>query len=105
MERLDKTSMAFQLKDGSVLWINEEDIKDISSRIVLNAIVGKEVKFFINKDTNITKAQQLHDILTKEKGMPPELKIKYYEEILKLYKDSGVEYTEEDFFKKENGKP
>lgn len=105
LERLDKTGMAFKLKNGTVIWIHNEDIKDISNQIVLNAIVSKEVKFVIKKDTNLTKAQELHNILIQEKGMPAELRTQYYEEILRLYKESGVEYTEDDFFKKEKNKP
>lgn len=92
---LKKAAMAFELKDGTIIWISDEDIKNISEKIVLNGILDKKVFLSINKDDNVTKAQQLQEILNKEKGMPPDLRIQYYEEILRLYKTSGTSFTEE----------
>jgi hypothetical protein len=95
-EQVTKIGMAFELKDGAVLVISDEIVKEIATKIIMNGILTDKVVLTVNKDDNITKAQQLHEILNKEKGMPPELRIQYYEQILELYKTSGASFTTEE---------
>lgn len=92
-----KGGMAFQLKDGAVLWISKEDCNELKNKILLDGVVGKDIKAVFLTDGNMTKAKDLHSILTTEKGMPPELRVQYYEEILRLYKTEG-EKNEKPFF-------
>lgn len=100
---LSKKDMKFVLKDGSTISICDEDMISIANSIVLNQMVYGQEKIILRTDSNLSKARELHAILTNEKGMPPELRIKYYEEILRLYKTTGqnVDVTmKEDFDKK-----
>jgi len=91
---LEKAAMAFQLKDGSILWISKEDVNEIANKIIFEGLIDGKVQLSFNKDNNISKARELHDMLTREKGMPPELRVQYYEEILRLYKQSGQDFTD-----------
>lgn len=86
---LKKAAMAFELKDGTILWISKEDCDAIATRIVLEGMVNGEVNITMQSDGNMKKAQELHQILTNEKGMPPELRVEYYKEILRLYNEEG----------------
>lgn len=92
--KLKNHCMAFELKDGNFLWIDKEDCDEIARRVVFTGVVNSEFTIVVRHDTNIHKAQQLQDILNKEKGMPPELRIQYYEEILRLYKAEGESIDE-----------
>jgi hypothetical protein len=87
---LMKGGMAFKLKDSDILlWISRTDLEELKSRILFSMATGGEIKAVFVMDTNITKAKQLHQILTTEKGMTPQQRIEYYEEILRLYKTDG----------------
>ena len=94
-EQVNRSGMAFELKDGTVIIIGDEVVKHISTEIIMKGILTDKVFLQIRKDDNITKSLQLQEILNKEKGMPPELRIKYYEQILELYKTSGTSFTTE----------
>lgn len=103
---LENKEMHFILKDGTILSICEEDVKAIANSIVLNQMVYGREKVILRSDSNLIKARELHTILTSEKGMPAELRIKYYEEILRLYKTIGknIDVTMEEQIEKDKKK-
>lgn len=92
METIKSASMAFQLKDGNILLIDKEDIKDITMKIVMEGAIQKTCVILREKDQSIEKANMLYNILKNEKNISQELREKYLLQIGELLSTSQKSY-------------
>ena len=74
---LKKACMAFQLKDGNIIWISQEDCHEIAMKIIVEGSLQKNTVILRERDLNIEKAQQLFKILTTEKDLPQNVRNRY----------------------------
>jgi hypothetical protein len=81
--------MAFQLKDGSIILISNEDIKEIAHKIIIEAVGNGTVIMQQVRDTNAAKADTLIKLIASQSNMPADIKLKYLEEILNLLSTPG----------------
>lgn len=92
---LENSAMAFQLKDGNVVLISQEDISEMAAKIIAFGLVHTGgITLIANKDTNATKADTLIRLIASQPNMPEDLKRQYLEEILKLLTTVGEKQEE-----------
>lgn len=105
--KLEKSCMAFKLKDGKIFLIHNEDVQAIARKVKMELMLNEPQYTIMISDPELTKARELYAIFQKEKnGMTAELRMEYLKKILELGAscDFGVETMKEYLALKENGK-
>lgn len=78
---LVKGCLAFQLKDGNIIWISKEDCNEIANKIIIENLVKTDTVVLMEKDNGIQKANVLIQLLKDEKDMSKEQRSKYLKQI------------------------
>src|SRR5882757_9655567 len=93
---LKKASMAFQTKNGEVLLIDKEDIKEIAMKIIVEGSCTKQIVFMKEKDMSIQNADLLYNIIKTTKDMVPKVLTKYLLQISDILGQSQKLYENID---------
>lgn len=103
---LEKSSMAFKLKDGNVILISDEDINEIATKLIIEMSINKQNRVYILKDTSVDKCNLLYKIVVEQKEtMTKEVRASYFKlilEILKNNRDIEFKTLEEELKNKTN---
>lgn len=100
--RLEKSAMAFKLKDGTVLLIDNEDIEKIVEKIKVEMLYKQPEKILMITDPLKSRADFMYQIYKEQRDvMSDELREEYLKSILLLNtdKDFGVETLKENLEK------
>lgn len=93
-DQLEKSCMAFKLKDGNIILIDKEDIKEIGRLIIIERLVDKSTIVLKEKSLGIEKANMLYNILKTEKDMKPEMRNRYLKQIGDFLMSDEKGYTD-----------
>lgn len=94
--KLKKSSMSFQLKDGTILLISNEDIQEIAGKIVLEAILNGNCKINISKNHSLEKCDLLYRIVREQgSSMDDEQKRNYLKAIYEFI-STGTDFDFEN---------
>lgn len=87
---LEKSCMAFKLKDGETLLISKEDVQSIANSLVVEMMVHNNTNVYIHKNNALKTCSMLYDIVVaEEKTMSKKLRENYLKAILK-FSDKGA---------------
>lgn len=91
---LKKSSMAFQLKNGEVLLISNEDVAEIANKLIIEMMINKQNQIIMYKSTAIEKCNLLYKIVIDQKEkMTDDIRNNYFKAMLELIKDDEKELT------------
>lgn len=91
---LEKSCMAFKLKDGNIILIDKDDVKEIGRQIIMEHLVDKATIVLKESNVGIGKANLLYDILKTEKDMKPEMRNRYLKQIGDLLLSDEKRYVD-----------
>lgn len=92
-EQLQKSCMAFQLTDGKVLLIHDDDVEKLVNDFWTKMILDKRTHCYMIADVGLKRAEYLYKIYQEtKKEMSEETKEEYLKQILlSLSSDNNLE--------------
>lgn len=84
--------MAFELKDGTLLLIHNDDVKEIADKIFFSAILDiNNPNIMLNTpvDLNLERVKTIQEILSESEDISDEIRQNYYKQMLALLSEKG----------------